>query len=123
MKNISYTINPAITGSTKTPQINQIIAALTAMYPTPDTRFTLEDTAAMKDHGLVTRQDPTRIFAYYQNDLIGMGFLTKHVDVTEKSEKMSRTAQIRALAAKIANDVAISEESRAAANEILDLLK
>lgn len=121
MKNITYTINTTITATTKTPQINQIITALTAMFP--DKPFTLEDTVAMTAHGLVTKQDPRRIFAYYQNDLIAIGFLTKSVETTEKSAKLSRTAQVYELAKKIAYDVAISDESRAAANAILDLLK
>lgn len=121
MKNISYTINTTITPTTKTPQINQIITALTALFP--NTSFTLEDTKAMVDHGLVTKQDPRRIFAYYQNDLIAMGFLTKDVTTTESTKPLSKIAQIRELATKIANDVAISDESRAAANAIIDLLK
>lgn len=123
MKKITYTINTTITATTKTPQINQIITALTALFP--DKSFTLEDTAAMTSHGLVTKQDPRRIFAYYQNDLIAIGFLAKHVETTEKSAKPSRIAQIRAIAEKISTlCVAVGhDEINGLAAEIVELTK
>lgn len=122
MKKITYTINTNIKADTKTAQVNQLISALTALFT--DKTFTLADTSACIEHGLKTKQDATRIFAYYQNDLINMGFLIKHVEREESAKKnVSRVAQIRELAAAIANDIAISDESRAHANAIIELLK
>ena len=122
MKNISYTIDPTKATTHKTSQINQLTAALTAMFPDGKS-FTTDDLSGLVENGLKTKQDPARIFAYYQNELIDMGFLVKNVTTTESAAKVSRIAQIRALATQIANDVAISDESRAAANAILELTK
>ncbi len=126
MKTITYTINTTITATTKTPQINQIITALTALFP--DKPFTLEDTVAMTTHGLVTKQDPRRTFAYYQNDLIAIGFLAKSVEVTEKPAKPSRIAQIRELVERLKSaNVEITGEDaddiRQSIEQLLELTK
>lgn len=123
MKHITYTLTATATTTHKTPQVQQLVTALLSAFSASQ-EFTLENTNVLCDHGLKTKQDPTRIFAYYQNELIAIGAIAKHVTVTEPEKKSaSRVAQIRELATTIANTNAISDEVRAAANAILELTK
>lgn len=117
MKHTTFTITATTTTTVKTSQVNQLQQALLDKFGT-GTEFDYKGTSDLDQHGLKTRQDPTRIFAYYLKDLIELGFLVKNITVTEPEQRaISKISQIRALAEKIIASGTNVEDAQA----ILDL--
>lgn len=97
MKNISYFNAQGPLSNKSTPQVNLLITALRAKFSNRE--FTLKEIeASVTPNEIGTRQNVTRIFAYYQEIMLESKLLVKNIIETYNEKSLSKKAAQKDLA-------------------------
>ena len=98
MTNISYYNTQGPLNNKTTPQINSLIKTLRAKFA--NNEFTLKDVeATITPNEIGTRQNVSRIFAYYQTNMLDEKLLVKRItETTTSTKEMSKKAAAKSLA-------------------------